>query len=250
MRQDTSRNGTESGFGAVDVRSLHERVYDEMRHALFQGTFSLGQALTIRGLAATFGTSEMPVREAIKRLVAEKMIVQMSNRTFQVPMLDWSQFEDILSLRISVEGFAAQRAIPFVNEELVHRLRQHNEQMREALLQGDRKAVLKENQAFHFDIYSASGSEVLLEMIERLWLRTGPYLSEALTKIEDSEVMFRNATTIHDSIVEALVAGDAQAVFDAVKLDLWTLAQWYEKRVGRLEGRFDELHPLPTALLR
>ena len=65
--------------GAAD-EPLHENVYQEIRRNLIAGQFQPGEAVTLRGLAAKLGTSAMPVREALRRLVAERALDLGANR--------------------------------------------------------------------------------------------------------------------------------------------------------------------------
>jgi DNA-binding GntR family transcriptional regulator len=234
----------EGSITAIDVRSVHERVYDEMRRSLLQGSFSAGQSLTIRGLAASLGTSEMPVREAIKRLVAERMIVQLSNRSFQVPELEWSQFEELISLRLYVEGLAARRAVSHMDDALLGKLTRLNAMMKSGLQTRDRQLVLKSNQEFHFTLYSAASSSIMMELIEMLWMRSGPYLAEALLKIDDADEMFGEFANIHDKLISALVERNEDAVFEALKQDLWSTARWYENRIDKVRSTPPEVAPL------
>lgn len=69
--------------------------------------FAPGQSLTIRGLADSLGTSSMPVRESLQRLVAEHALVQMPNRTFKVTPFTPEMFRELVRVRMTVEGFAA-----------------------------------------------------------------------------------------------------------------------------------------------
>ncbi|WP_162252648.1 GntR family transcriptional regulator [Rhizobium sp. Root483D2] len=228
----------------IDVRSVHERVYDELRRSLLQGHYAAGQSLTIRGLAATLGTSEMPIREAIKRLVAERMIVQLSNRTFQVPELEWAQFEELTSLRISIEGLAAKRAVPNMDDALLGKLTRLNATMKAGLQNNDRALVLRSNQEFHFALYAASGSPLMVELIEMLWMRSGPYLAEAIQKIDDANFFFARASDIHDTLITALIARDEEAVFQALKQDLWSTASWYKDRIDMARSHPPDIAPM------
>src|SRR5262245_13315456 len=66
--------------------NLEDAAYAQMRQALIDGRFSPGQTFTIRALAQAFGTSPMPVRDALKRLVAERGLDLLRNRSVIVPM--------------------------------------------------------------------------------------------------------------------------------------------------------------------
>lgn len=227
----SSKNSPNEGmaFSAVDSRSVHERVYDEIRLGLSQGLFAEGQTLTTRGLSANFGTSEMPVREAIRRLVAEKYIIQMGNRSFQVPILDAEAFRDVISVRLLLEGQAAAIAASVATSEDVSRLREVNAQMRTAIDERDTRQTLRINEEFHFLVYNLAGSKVLVETIETLWSRSGPYLA-TVVGIDGELSVFSTAGHMHDHIIDAIEAGNEEASRDALVADISHAAAWYEER--------------------
>ncbi|WP_192931201.1 GntR family transcriptional regulator [Gemmobacter serpentinus] len=218
-----------SGLSVVDSRSVHERIYDEVRIGLSQGLFTPGQTLTTRGLAATFGTSEMPVREAIRRLVAEKYIVQMSNRSYQVPTMDADAFRDVISVRMVMERFAAAVAASKAKAEDVARLRALNDKMRLAIEAHDGQETLRLNEEFHFAVYAVTGSETLLDTIETLWSRSGPYLASVV--ILDGELsVFHKAFDMHSRLISAIESGDQGAAEEALAADVRFAVEWYLER--------------------
>lgn len=222
-------NPNSSALPVVDSRSVHERVYDEIRIGLSQGAFAEGQALTIRGLAAAFGTSEMPVREAIKRLVAEKYIVQLGNRGFQVPQLSSAAFRDVISVRVKLEGFAAALAASKSTPHVIRRLHDVNDEMREAVEARDTRNILRLNEEFHFKVYSITGSETLLDTIEMLWSRSGPYLATVIS-MDDRLSVFSRASEMHDAIISAIEASDPAGAEEALVADINFAVEWYEKQ--------------------
>lgn len=214
---------------AIDVRSLQDRVYDRIREAMRKGVFTAGQTLTIRALAARFGTSEMPVREAIKRLVAEKALTQQVDRTFQIPAVTLDRFQEVLLVRTTVEGRAAELAAKAVSPELIDKMRVANERMLEALSRSDVAGILEHNQAFHFLIYKASGNETLLDIIEMLWMRSGPYLA-ALAVHRAGINAFFDAAGSHARILAAIEAGDGPAAARYLEEDIEHTARWFWTR--------------------
>lgn len=219
------------GTTAFDSRSVHERIYDEIRTSLSQGKFSEGQTLTTRGLAAMFGTSEMPVREAIRRLVAEKYIVQLGNRSFQVPQLSAEGFRDVISVRLLVEGHAAAAAARKADAKDIAALREINDRMRAAILSRNAPDTLRLNEEFHFSVYALTASGTLLETIETLWSRSGTYLATVVGF--DGELgVFSQAAEMHDRIIAAIEARDSQLAQTSLIDDITFAVKWYEDRKG------------------
>lgn len=213
----------------VDVSSVQERVYLELQAALHQGRFLPGEAVTIRSLAQAVGTSPMPIRGAIQRLVAEKALVQLPNRTFRVAPFDLDIHAEQTRIRCAVEGFAAYRAAIRAPAGLVDDLREANRSMRDAIAAGNTDSVLDANRRFHFTLYEGAGSPQLLEMITQFWLRSGPVIAIAL-RTPESHVMFEAGTRVHDRIVRRIEAGDPDGSRFDLALDIRAAAAWFRRR--------------------
>ena len=213
----------------VDVSTVQERVYLELQAALHQGRFVPGEAVTIRSLAQAVGTSPMPIRGAIQRLVAEKALVQLPNRTFRVPPFDLDIHAEQTRIRCAVEGFAAYRAAIRAPAGLVERLRDANGGMQEAVAAGDTASVLEANRRFHFALYEGAGSPQLLELVTQFWLRSGPFIAMTL-RTPESHVMFAAGTRLHARIIGAIEARDPDRSRFDLALDIRAAAAWFRRR--------------------
>ena len=97
-------------FEPVDHSTMHERVYDQIRDAFTSGLVLPGQRIVIREFARSFGTSMMPVREALRRLEAENALVTTTGRSLSVPIMTADDYEELCLIRVSLEGLAAAEA--------------------------------------------------------------------------------------------------------------------------------------------
>lgn len=208
-------------LATIDVTTVQERVYRELRRALQQGRLVSGESLTVRALARAVGTSEMPVREALRRLIAEGALVQVPNRSFQIVPMTSERLTELTRVRVALEGMAAQLAVTAGGPTLVADLTALNSEMRQAIDTGQSdEDILRANQEFHFTIYRAAASPQLFEFIDMLWLRSGPYLADTLRRAEDSRGLFRNGTVVHERLIRAMARGNAEAVARALAADL------------------------------
>jgi DNA-binding GntR family transcriptional regulator len=196
--------------------TLADRAYEQLRHALMSGSFLPGQKLTIRKIAGVLGISATPARDAISRLVSERVLEADANRTVSVPMLDVDKLRDIYLLRSALEGLAAERGAARFAPQAVEELERTQLALIGALDRNDYKRVLTENEAFHFGIYRASGSPLLVEAIQQLWLKLGPSLNLLYPSYNRS----RKGVNHHLDTIRALRAGDAAAVRRAIEDDL------------------------------
>src|SRR5687768_10906333 len=90
----------------VENSNLHQKVYIQLREAIMSGKFRPGESVTLRGLASALGTSVMPARDAVLRLVTERAL-HSTGRSVKVPSLTFEQLQDIERFRILLEGEGA-----------------------------------------------------------------------------------------------------------------------------------------------
>ena len=92
------------------------------------GKFTPGQPSSIRGLASELGTSPIPVREALRRLVAEKAFEIYPNGSIVVPIMTRTRFHDLQRARILIEGFATELAAKSISEKDIAQLEKVHKQ--------------------------------------------------------------------------------------------------------------------------
>jgi DNA-binding GntR family transcriptional regulator len=223
------------GLGPVERETVQTRIHAELRAALMLGRMDPGQVLTIQGLAATFNVSALPVREALSRLVAENALELAPNRSVRVPLLDRDRLKDLCRARRIIEGAAAALGAPSAQPKLVSSL-DRLVQTRHVSLEADGiYPALERNQEFHFALYRAAGSPVLMQAIESLWLQMGPYLRTLARSLPPS---FGAGTEHHAALIVALRHRDAVAARDAIEADI--------NQVEELLLRCPALRPAPA----
>jgi DNA-binding GntR family transcriptional regulator len=157
--------------------TLSDKAYLEIRRALMTGKFAPGDPLVIRTLADTYGISATPIRDALQRLVAEKSLEVLANRTITVPYLTADRFVELRRIRMALEGLAAELAVANLGTKDLKRLDDLISEMDDDIADNDVRAYLAHNKQFHFCLYSRANSPLMLELIENLWARVGPFLN-------------------------------------------------------------------------
>jgi len=157
--------------------SLRNRVYASLRDALTAGRFTPGQKLSFRFIAGTLGVSLTPVREAIRRLVAEGAFEMRPNRSVRVPLMTRDKVLELRDLRMAVEGLAAEKAAALATREQITGLRRIANELAAARSRGDSATDRQKIREFHFTLCAIAGQPTLLRVMEGLWLQTGPYLN-------------------------------------------------------------------------
>ena len=195
----------------VSLDTLNERIYREIRRGLMSGAFDPGQRLSIRALAASLGTSAMPVRDALRRLITERALEGLPNRSISVPVLSNEQLDEIYKIRIALESLAAAEAAAKITRKQIDDLRKIERNARAAFDKSDSKRFADLNWRFHFAIYDASNMPQLVGTIETFWLRVGPLLRKHQPRLHTEIV-----TLDHGKVIDALEASDANAARDSI----------------------------------
>lgn len=195
--------------------SAKQWVYRVLRRAIMTGQFEPGDPVTINGLAEALGVSAMPVREALHRLVSEGAVELLDNRRVRVPDLDPQSFEEVLDARVALETRAAERAMPFIDERRLARMRAFDQQADKALAIGNFGRLVEANFDFHRCLYEARPGTVMLPLIESLWLRLGPFMRRAGETLSQTYQVDRHAEAL-----AAITQRDAEALKAAIAADI------------------------------
>lgn len=198
------RSEAAHSFQKIEREPLWDRAHNQLREALFAGRFEPGSQLTLRNLAETFGISITPVRDAVTRLVAQRVLEQGPRNTAVVPDVGAETLRQLTQLRVQLEGLAANEAAKRVTPAGLSGLEERLATMRKLIKDGELDTYLDNHRRFHFGIYEMAGNELLQQIIENLWLRCGPVLSFVVPDY----VRSLKGTDHHAAVLKALKQGD------------------------------------------
>ncbi len=162
---------------SVGRESLTTKVYDELRAGLMEGRFWPGYRFKIRDLATTMKVSETPCREALMQLVRERVLDMDAGRSISAAPLTLAQYLELRSIRLQLEGMAAEAAARHITPAQLRRLDELHKALIKSQQVGDWPTAVRTNWQFHHGVYSAAKMPELLALIEGIWLRNGPMLN-------------------------------------------------------------------------
>lgn len=190
------------------------------------GKFAPGEVLTLRALAGALGTSVIPARDAVLRLVTERAL-EDSGRSVRVPRLTLTELHDIERFRIALEGEAAEMAATRATATELAAIKSAAVRADRTCLDDRLDRFLVANQEFHFSIYRAAHNGVLQSMIEALWLQIGPHLGVVVHKLRDQVLAEHVNLAAHRRLLAALQRRDGAAAREALAEDLRDSADLY-----------------------
>ena len=188
------------GLSVIHYSSKTDIVCAMLRELIISGDLSPSEPLRQRDLAARFGVSQTPVREALRRLESEGLVINDPHRGATVAGSRYGMIQDNSAIRAALEPLGARLAARAITEAQLAVLRRLNDEMA-ALPAGDERYGAL-NREFHFTIYESAASPMLLSMMRLLWqsMPDGPKVTR--THVE--------SVGQHRALVDALAAGDAE----------------------------------------
>jgi DNA-binding GntR family transcriptional regulator len=220
----------------LDRQTLGERAYAQLADLLISGRLAPGAKLSLRTAAEVLGVSIMPVREAVSRLVADNALEVAANRAVRVPVMSSAQFRDLTKVRIAIEGYAAAEAARHRSDINLASIASAEAAMRaeSKLKKPDLARAVEFNKTFHFAVYDAAQSQVLVSIIRALWLKAGPVINLDLRGYPD-RLAKSEAIRFHADVRKAIQAGDADGARAGVAADINSAANFILSRGGLAE---------------
>lgn len=225
---------TSLDHAASSRRTLADRAYDQLRDLLIAGGVAPGERLSARELATRFAMSPMPIRAAIERLVADGALEVRPQSGARVPLMTRARFGELCTIRVALEGMAAERSASRVTGRELAAIRAHHERFCGAARRPrpDAGVAIRANQRLHFAVYAAARMPTLHALIEGLWLQIGPVLNLDL-RSGPHRLHALAAHEHHAHLVAALERRDGPAARRALVGDIESAAA-YILSLGRL----------------
>lgn len=208
------RAGAPSEPAGLSV-TTHETVYRRLRERILFGGFLPGGSVTLRGLAEELGVSPMPVRDAVRRLIAERALVMQDNRRVLVAPMTREKFEQVLFARSALESELSARALTRMRRSDIDTIERIDNSIDKAMVEGDVSGYVRANYEFHFTIYGLAEADMLLALVESVWLQFGPFMRMAYGRFGTSALEDQ-----HEVAIAAMRRKDEFALRKAIVADI------------------------------
>ena len=198
----------------VSIQSVQQQAVENLRAAILAGVFKPRDRLIEADLCRRVGVSRPSLREALRSLEGEGLIVIVPNRGPQIPVLTWEQAEELYQVRVLLEGEAAALCAK-------HGTRQHHEDMRQALAafeqavrSNDRAKRLSATADFYRAMQRGSGNTVIEDLLQRLLARINFLRAQSMSHAGRAKFSLREMR----AIFQAIVRGDSRAARKAAAI--------------------------------
>ena len=188
------------------VGSLHSVILDELRGIILDGGVPPGSAIPVDAVAAAFGVSRIPVREALMTLIGEGLVDHRPNAGYRVAMMTAPEFSEIYLVREALETAALRASVALATADDHDEARDALGALDAAILAYDGRLYHRESRRFHLALIRPCRMRRLLHMLDAAWNMTEPL--QPMSQLGGTERALLHAD--HAGMLAAFCAGDAE----------------------------------------
>ncbi|WP_373214665.1 GntR family transcriptional regulator [Ruminococcus sp. 5_1_39BFAA] len=185
---------------------LRDVVFNTLRQAILKGELKPGERLMEIALAERLGVSRTPIREAMRKLELEGLVVMIPRRGAQVANITEKDLNDVLEVRIALENMAIEKACENMTEDSMSKLWVAAKEFERTTAEGNLVKMAEADVAFHEIIYQASGNRRLIQVLNNLREQIYRYRVEYLKEEETRNLLVRE----HEEMTKAIRERDVK----------------------------------------
>lgn len=186
------------------AQTATERAYRTIREKIIRLEYAPGELLVESGLAEELGTGRTPVREALKMLACENLVIIIPQRGIYVADISLTDLQEIAELRLAVEGLAVQLAAQRITSQQLERLRSLTHQLAHTA-PDDMEKLMEIDRQFHLTVAEAAGNKHLADVIVSLYDKSLRLWRLALARVG----VLASSIERHEELLDALEYGNA-----------------------------------------
>ena len=185
---------------------LRDVVFNTLRQAILKGELKPGERLMEIALAERLGVSRTPIREAMRKLEQEGLVVMIPRRGAQVANITEKDLNDVLEVRIALENVAIEKACARMTEEEMRRLWLAAKEFEHTIAEGNLVKLAEADVAFQEVIYQASDNKRLIQVLNNMREQIYRYRVEYLKEGETRDVLVKE----HEELTKAIRERDVE----------------------------------------
>lgn len=197
-----------TGFEGTDNYSLRGRVFNRIREDILKGKYKQNEALIEKKISEELGVSRTPVREALRQLELEGLVISIPNKGVIVSGISSKDIEDIYIIRSLIEGLSAKWAAQNITPEQITELEEIVYLSEFHLSKGHLDQLYELDNRYHEKLYESSNSRILRHVLSDFHHYVQRVRKASLSSAERA----KKSIAEHKAIVEAIKQGDYQKV--------------------------------------
>lgn len=217
-------------FEKIDLneyKPLRDIVFESLRKAIMNGDLKPGERLMEIQLAQKLGVSRTPVREAIRKLELEGLVIMVARKGAYVADLSLNDIMDVLEVRASLEGLGAYLAAQKMTDQDLKNLKEKADYFEEAVKAGDREHMIEGDAKLHEIIFKAASNTALQSIVDSLREQVQRFRVTYIRTTQNP----KDIVAEHKVLVEAILARDAKAARKAAEAHIKKMQEFINNQM-------------------
>lgn len=204
---------------------LRDVVFNTLRQAILKGELEPGERLMEIQLADRLGVSRTPIREAIRKLELEGLVLMIPRKGAEVAKISEKSLRDVLEIRRALDALAIELCIERMTEADIQSLREAQQEFCKSVESGEAMVIAESDEHFHDVIYNSTNNPRLVQMLNNLREQMYRYRLEYIKDAEKHQILVQEHDQILKTISERDVAGAKAAIREHVDNQVTTVAK-------------------------
>ncbi len=184
------------------MKTIKEQVYEKLKSDILNGTYKPGERIQELKIAKKLNVSRSPVREAIKELIGEGLLVSVPNKSITVKKLSVKEIKDIFDFRNITEKYAIEKTIDNLDDRIIKRLESIKSDFKKLYEDDDLHRYCKVDSEFHNYLIKSSGNALLHQVVSNVMALIEQFRVISLSSNQRFEESIDEHVTIIDSILK------------------------------------------------
>jgi DNA-binding GntR family transcriptional regulator len=197
---------------AIQRTSIVDTVTDRLRREILSGAIQPGERIRVADLEKRFAVSHIPIREALRRLETEGLIVTSPQRATLAAGVALEDLAGLYDLRRIIETQVARRAVERMTSADLAEIRRTFGDLEATAVDPDSAEFWRQHRVFHWALLAPGGNEWIHRVLEQLWQGAERYVRLFVSTFGSVDDAMRE----HREMVEACEAGDAELLAELV----------------------------------
>ncbi|ABR50674.1 transcriptional regulator, GntR family [Alkaliphilus metalliredigens QYMF] len=216
-----------------NYKPLREIVFEHLRESILEGKLEPGQRLMEIQLAEQLGVSRTPVRESMRKLELEGLIIMVPRKGAYVADVSTKDISDVLEVRTVMEGLAASLSAQRMTDEELDELEMISYQFKKCYERNDIEGMIEKDVAFHERIFASTRNEKLIQIAQGLREQVHRFRVRYISEYNNSKEL----VVEHQAILECIAARNSERASELSMKHIENLASHMMEQIAKYSAQ-------------
>lgn len=203
-------------------KTLVDKIYQNIKSDIANNSLRPGQKINVKELSRKYGVSDTPVKQALNRLISDRMVINTPNKGMSVRAITLEEMNDIFDMRLMLDLYFMKDILATLSyneclkKQLIENVRKHEHFVANETEEKTNHEYYDLDNEFHQIYLKGSGNKKALETFNNL----NPFMYSTYTYIQQPQIRDKECVEEHKAIVDAIIKQDLEALQAAIELHI------------------------------